>query len=479
MALSVSLHFQSERRCKFFKRFEIEEEMVGKTVLDLKTYLCQWCENHASLRAVTNPELKVFDGDALKGTFDILENGQHLKVVYESLTVQLARAVQNEPRMQEADRAFQEALERARQGTLSSSSSTTSEVERKFYVLVQDQNHRDVAELLDVSGATTLEELALDYPNIADTIFVMRIQTNDAEEASTVVGEEAVASGGYAEPDGEPTGAQWKLTLKFPGQDAMADREVTTSPDVSVAKLRAIIAEATYTLPGKATKKKLDGKGLNLTNATTASILDNNRVKVKTVLNDGAVINVTFRGQAGGKNVITAGQKQAFKNFLLDEKRKAIAKTVQELTERTSDTGDVTVAQVINQAKEKGNKMYADYETNIKGAMTKLLHSMSVEELLDVKNFNTNKKDARADGVCEKILKGNTREFAKLCTDITEVEEALASMVNLTFTANFFKENSQYDWKGFIKMIDLMLAQKGHVVSEASEPTGESRDVAM
>eukprot|EP00438_Fugacium_kawagutii_P005956 Skav231316 [mRNA] locus=scaffold1116:80160:80942:- [translate_table: standard] len=260
----------------------------------------------------------------------------------------------------------------------------------------------------------------------------------------------------------------------------MADREVTTSPDVSVARLRATIAEATYTFPvGKVTKKKLEGKELNLTNATTASILDNNRVKVKTVLTDGAVINVTFRGQAGCKNVITTGQKQAFKNFLLDEKRKAIAKMVQDLTARTSDTGDVTVAHVINQAKEKGNKMYADYETNIKGAMTKLLHTMSVEELLDVKNFNTNKKDARADGVCEKILKGNAREFAKLCADITEVEKALASMVNLTFTANFFKENSQYDWKGFIKMIDLMLAQKGHVVSEASEPSGERTDVAM
>ena len=73
----------------------------------------------------------------------------------------------------------------------------------------------------------------------------------------------------------------------------------------------------------------------------------------------------------------------------------------------------------------------------------------------------------------------SVRKSSRACTDITEVEKALASMVNLTFTANFFKENSQYDWKGFIKMIDLMLAQKGHVVSEASEPTGESRDVAM
>ena len=62
---------------------------------------------------------------------------------------------------------------------------------------------------------------------------------------------------------------------------------------------------------------------------------------------------------------------------------------------------------------------------------------MSLDALKDLKNYNTNEPDLRADN----MMTENLRSFAKMSKDSNDFEnatQALMQVFNMVFTANFY-----------------------------------------
>eukprot|EP00435_Cladocopium_sp_Y103_P048205 s153_g14.t1 len=92
MAISISLFIQSERRCKFIKRLEVEQTECGNTCGSIKAFTATWMEQNTGERSVVEKELKVKIDDAEIGEGAVVPSGAHIQVIYTSLTVQLAMA---------------------------------------------------------------------------------------------------------------------------------------------------------------------------------------------------------------------------------------------------------------------------------------------------------------------------------------------------------------------------------------------------
>ena len=87
------------------KRFEAND-MVNKSIKDIKTFMCQWCsENFTNLRCITQ-ELKVFVGDDEQDDDKVIATSQHIKVVYENFMVGLGSALNAIPNSDEANKAL-------------------------------------------------------------------------------------------------------------------------------------------------------------------------------------------------------------------------------------------------------------------------------------------------------------------------------------------------------------------------------------
>eukprot|EP00434_Breviolum_minutum_P034739 symbB.v1.2.030754.t1/scaffold3500.1/size56953/6 len=109
MTYSISFHVQTERRCKFIKRFDVSDGEVGTHCIAVKEYMQVWICDNTSIRTVMLGELSVkHEGQVLNDT-DAVPAGSHIQVIFTNMTDQLALWSRTEAGRR-AEQEFQRAL---------------------------------------------------------------------------------------------------------------------------------------------------------------------------------------------------------------------------------------------------------------------------------------------------------------------------------------------------------------------------------
>ncbi|CAJ1337362.1 unnamed protein product, partial [Effrenium voratum] len=293
--------------------------------------------------------------------------------------------------------------------------------------------------------------------DMEDEVFVAEVENvnQSIPETTTQVPDVSLSeiAPSTAEPDDEPQGQFWMLKYVFPNK---AEKEFAINPNVSIAVLKEIIMK-------DAGFKKEDVK--KHTFQKGEDILANNRQKVKTALKDDDLVLVRSSLTGGGRAVKKDAKDETFKKFLLEEKKKAITVSAQMMNQMTF--GD-DIQTVMKDVKTKAESIYMTTQENPKLAMVKLLRGMSSDALKDLVNYNTNKSDLRAAGICVKMMSANLANFAKMSKDFDNAKETVLQVFNMVFTANFFKNNTSWDWKNFEKLVEVEVGIKETAPTSAS-----------
>ncbi|CAJ1392251.1 unnamed protein product [Effrenium voratum] len=293
--------------------------------------------------------------------------------------------------------------------------------------------------------------------DMEDEVFVAEVENvnQSIPETTTQVPDVSVSeiAPSTAEPDDEPQGQFWMLKYVFPNK---AEKEFAINPNVSIAVLKEIIMK-------DAGFKKEDVK--KHTFQKGEDILANNRQKVKTALKDDDLVLVRSSLTGGGRAVKKDAKDETFKKFLLEEKKKAITVSAQMMNQMTF--GD-DIQTVMKDVKTKAESIYMTTQENPKLTMVKLLRGMSSDALKDLVNYNTNKSDLRATGICVKMMSANLANFAKMSKDFDNAKETVLQVFNMVFTANFFKNNTSWDWKNFEKLVEVEVGIKETAPTSAS-----------
>eukprot|EP00438_Fugacium_kawagutii_P027084 Skav228135 [mRNA] locus=scaffold3237:7780:10507:- [translate_table: standard] len=111
MDLSISLFNQTERKCKFVKRFEMEG-FNASTVLDLKDYIAKYLEDNMIANNALKEELSAKTNGKQLNESDAVSSG-HYEITYESFSVRMTRAIHKwgaSEEGQKANREFQKLL---------------------------------------------------------------------------------------------------------------------------------------------------------------------------------------------------------------------------------------------------------------------------------------------------------------------------------------------------------------------------------
>ena len=313
-------------------------------------------------------------------------------------------------------------------------------------------------------------------PSADDASSADEIETVDDREQSVPVTPTTVPAGEaldtITEPEAEVEGAHFALTVADRRTAITQVHHITSAPNVSLAKLRDRIVKDVLGLTLGQTKD------CNFTRARDETIIANFRPHVKSMLVDGDEVIVTTRVKGGAKQTKKDKETkdETFKKFLLEEKKKAIAVSAQKMTNMTFSDD---VKTVMDDVKTKAEAIYMEAQQNPKMAMVRLLREMNLEALKDLTNYNTNKSDTRAESICSKMMEANLSKFAKIVKDFENAKETAQQVFSMVFTANFYKNNSNWDWKSFEKLVDVEVGIKETSVSLPSQPVPTTGDQSV
>eukprot|EP00435_Cladocopium_sp_Y103_P000455 s2333_g1.t1 len=370
-----------EKRCKFMKRFDAED-MGGKSVKDIKTFMCQWCsDNFTNLQSVMTEELKVFDGKNEKDDNEVIATGRHIKVVYEHLMVRLGRALDAHPNRDQANKAFMEALLNPNAPASSSDALASSD----YHVLVQ--KYEQTIDSLHMNGNTTLQELAEIHPHFGGKLYFTMCANpasddeSDGEqsvpETTTQVPEgylsEVGAPSVAGEPEDEPSGVALVVQLKSLLKEPHVINDFVVQKGWSVAKLRDEIMKE-HGIPMSKSKT------VKLYNPRTMKyLLEDTRIKVSTLVTrndliDGDELHLSTN-ITGGARAVT---KQTKKDMIMkaNEYKKAMSEA-NSLINRPS----VEALTAVQNAEVVLQTFATNVEVNAENALMTVFSNLNIQKL--------------------------------------------------------------------------------------------------